>query len=277
MSALASPTAPAPEEPLHRLTIAGWLRFAGRTAAMVLLLVICVTLDSLGRLLGGGRGWPRRFMTGVVWLSGVRITVSGKRESGRELILANHVSWIDIPVIGSVTGCAFVAHDGLTAIPLLHWICRRNDTVFVARHDRTSVGGQIDQVRLALDDTGALALFPEGTTSDGTGLLPFKSSLLSAIEPVPQGVVVQPALLDYGTEAADLAWVGEEHGAVNFRRILSRRTPVCVTLCFLPVLRGPELANRKSMAAAAQTAIGDELTRRRAMPPPGSSPQRVTL
>ena len=264
MSALASPATPAPGEPLARPSLAGWLRFLVRTAAMALLLIICVALDSLWRLFGGPRTWPRRFMAGVCWLAGVRTTVTGQRASGSELILANHVSWIDIPVIGSVTGCAFVAHDGLTAIPLLHWICRRNDTVFVARHNRTSVSSQIDQVRLALADTGALALFPEGTTSDGTRLLPFKSSLLSAIEPVPEGVVVQPALLDYGAEAADLAWIGVEHGAINFRRILSRRQPVCITLCFLPALSGPELASRKTMAAAAQTAMGEELARRRA-------------
>jgi 1-acyl-sn-glycerol-3-phosphate acyltransferase len=112
-----------------------------------------------------------------------------------------------------------------------------------------------EQVRTAIRDTGALAIFPEGTTSDGTGLLPFKSSLLSALEPVPQGVAVQPVLLDYGAEAAAIAWIGEEHGLDNFLRILARRRPVEVCVRFLPVLTGEALANRKTMAAAAREAM----------------------
>ena len=104
-------------------------------------------------------------------------------------------------------------------------------------------------------DTHALAIFPEGTTSDGTGLLPFKSSLLSAFEPLPAGIAVQPVLLDYGSEAAQIAWIGEEHGLDNFLRIVARRRPLEVTVAFLPPLAGDQLANRKTMAQAAREAI----------------------
>jgi 1-acyl-sn-glycerol-3-phosphate acyltransferase len=104
-------------------------------------------------------------------------------------------------------------------------------------------------------DAGALAIFPEGTTSDGTGLLAFKSSLLSALDPPPPGVAVQPVLLDYGAEAADIAWVGAEPGLANFLRILSRRSKVELTVHFLEPLTGEALANRKTMAAAARAEI----------------------
>lgn len=53
-----------------------------------------------------------------------------------------------------------------------------------------------------------------------------RSSLLSALDPVPDGVAVQPVLLDYGSEAADIAWIGEEHGLDNFKRILTRARPL---------------------------------------------------
>ena len=134
-----------------------------------------------------------------------------------------------------------------------------NATVFVARHDRASVAEQVGHVRIALLDTGTLAIFPEGTTSDGTGLLPFKSSLLSALEPLPEGIAVQPVLLDYGPEAARIAWVGEEHGLDNFLRLLARRRPIDLTVHFLPVLAGAALANRKTIAAAAREAMLREL------------------
>ena len=107
----------------------------------------------------------------------------------------------------------------------------------------------------AIRDTGALTIFPEGTTSDGMGLLPFKSSLLSALDPVPQGIVVQPLWLDYGPEVAGIAWVGQEHGLTNFMRILARKAPVRLDVHFLPPLEGEMLANRKTIAAAAREAI----------------------
>ncbi|MFN9377449.1 MAG: lysophospholipid acyltransferase family protein, partial [Novosphingobium sp.] len=170
-------------------------------------------------------------------------------------LLANHVSWLDIPALAATTGSAFVGHDGLASMPLLKWLCKMNDTVFVARHDRKSVAAQVAAVRTAIRDTGALTIFPEGTTSDGTGLLPFKSSLLSALEPLPGGIAVQPVLLHFGPEVADIAWVGEEHGVDNFLRLLARRRPIELTVHFLPVLTGAELASRKTIAQAAREAM----------------------
>lgn len=246
------------------LGAAGWLRIGTRLAAIAAVLIACIPMYYLWRLLGrGANPWPRAFLASVARLSGVRIRVEGDRLPGGVFLLANHVSWIDIPAIAAVTGSAFIGHDGLATMPLLRWLCRMNDTVFVARHDRGSVARQVEDVRAALRDTGALAIFPEGTTSDGTGLLAFKSSLLSAIDPLPPGMAVQPLVLDFGPQAASLAWVGEEHGLHNFLRILARRRPVFLRMAFLPPLEGDALANRKTMAAAARAAMLEELQRGR--------------
>jgi len=237
------------------LSLLGWVRVAVRLALMLALLLACVPLYYLFRLLHLANPWPRLFLAGVARIAGVRITYRGAKAPGGVFLLSNHVSWIDIPALAAASGSAFVGHDGLAAMPLLKTLCEMNDTVFIARHDRASVAHQVAAVRTALSDTGALAIFPEGTTSDGTGLLPFKSSLLSAIEPLPAGIAVQPVLLDYGPEAAGIAWVGEEHGLDNFLRILARRRPVELTLHFLPALAGEALANRKTIAQAAREAI----------------------
>ncbi len=183
------------------------------------------------------------------------MTVKGALDGKGAFLLANHVSWLDIPVIAGTTGTAFVAHSGLAEHRLLKWLCAMNDTVFVARHDRRSVHTQVEQVRAALSDTGALTVFPEGTTSDGTSLLPFKSSLLSALDPLPAGIVIQPVWLDYGADVAGMAWVGQETGLDNFLKILARRQPLLVTVHFLPPLNADETANRKSMAIAARNRI----------------------
>ena len=168
----------------------GWLRITFRITCMAALLAIGVPLYYLARLITRHNPVPRLFLGAIAWIAGVQIRSEGERVRRGAFLLANHVSWIDIPAISAVTGSAFVGHDGLAAMPLLKWLCAMNDTVFVARHDRTSVAEQVERVRTALSDTGALTIFPEGTTSDGTGLLVFKSSLISALEPLPAGIAL---------------------------------------------------------------------------------------
>lgn len=232
---------------------------------MVLLLLGCILFFYLWRLANflrltairspGANPWPRIFLGSLAWVAGVRISVIGERRRSGVLLIANHVSWIDIPALAKTTGTAFVAHDGLAGIPALRWLCELNRTVFIARHDRGSVGRQVEQLRSAIGEAGALTIFPEGTTSDGTGLLPIKSSLLSAIHPMPEGIAVQPVYLDYGREAPAIAWVGDEHGVDNFLRILARARPIRLTLHFLPPLEGESLKDRKTIAAAAREAL----------------------
>lgn len=243
------------------LSLRDWLRVSLRMLAMVTLLAMAIPLFYMFRWRGGINPCPRIFLGGVAFIAGVQVVTSGVRPTGQTLLIANHVSWIDISALSWITGCSFVGHDGLAEMPLLKWLCKMNNTVFVARHERTNLPEQVAAVRAAMAKTHALTIFPEGTTSDGTGVLPFKSSLLSAFEPLPAGVTVQPAALNYGANAADVAWVGEEHGLDNFLRTLARRERLIVTAEFLPALAGDQLADRKAMAAAAQQAIARALMR----------------
>ena len=224
---------------------------------MVLLLAVCVPLHYLWRLLGMDRMWPRVFLAGIGMVAGVHLRRRGKRAPGA-LLLSNHVSWLDIPVLSHAANSAFVAHDGLAGFAFLKWLCELNETVFVARHSRGSVAQQTEDIRAALDHGGTLTLFPEGTTADGSHLLPFKSSLLGALEPLPEGAVIQPVALEY-EDVGDMAWVGDEPGLDNFKRILARLRPVRVNVHFLPPLAGDDLSNRKAMTAAAQDAVSATL------------------
>lgn len=245
--------------PAPRIHPLGWALIGFRLLLMVIVLVLCTPLHLLWRAAGAGRWWPRVFLAAIGMIAGLHLRVEGRPAPGA-LLLANHVSWLDIPALAHATGSAFVAHDGLAAYPFLKWLCEMNDTVFIARHDRASIAAQVQQVRAAMAQRGFLTLFPEGTTSDGTSLLPFKSSLLSALDPLPAGVAVQPVLLAY-EDAERIAWVGEEHGLDNFKRILARLRPIQLTLVFLPPLAGASLADRKTISAAARTAIAGALGR----------------
>lgn len=249
-----------------QVTALGTMRIAGRVAVMAawfMLSVMCFYLWRFTRFAtpaGASNPWPPRFLGGIARIAGVRIRIVGQPAPGRLLLLANHVSWIDVPALAATTGAAFVAHDGLASVALLKWLCDMNDTIFVARHDRTSIGAQIDAVRTALAGKSAITIFPEGTTSDGTALLPFKSALLAALDPLPPQITVQPAWLDYGPRPATIAWVGQEAGIGNFKRILARADPLELTVHFLAPLSAAQLANRKVMATAAHQAITRAMT-----------------
>lgn len=236
-----------------------WPLIAARLALMLAALLVCVPLHYIFAPFLARNPAPRWFLRTIATISGARLHVAGHRPAGKAFFLANHVSWLDIPVIAGATGSAFIAHDGLAGIGFLRWLCDLNDTVFVARHDRRSVAAQIEQVRVALRETGALTIFPEGTTSDGTTLLPFKSSLLSALEADADHIPVQPVWIDYGECMREIAWVGQEPGLSNMQRILARWRPIDVTLTFLPPLSESERLDRKAISLAAREAIGSAM------------------
>lgn len=233
----------------------GWLLVTARVVALLVLVLVCVTFYYIVAPFTASNPVPRLFLRLVALTAGVRLRWTGMRPAPRTFFLANHVSWLDIPALAGLTGCAFVAHDGLASVGPLRWLCSLNDTVFIARHDRRSVATQIEQVREALRETGALTIFPEGTTADGTRLLPFKSSLLSAIDTANDHVAVQPVWLDYGSRASDLAWVDDEPGLANALRILARWRPIALTIHFLDPLEGEARADRKAMARTARERI----------------------
>ncbi|MBB4859600.1 1-acyl-sn-glycerol-3-phosphate acyltransferase [Novosphingobium chloroacetimidivorans] len=246
-----------------RIGVAGGLRLAARGLALVGWLALCLTLYGLRAPLPGRNRVPRLFLGGTLRIVGARSRFVGEQAPSPCFLVANHASWIDILALAGATGTAFVAHDGLAGNPGLRFLCRLNRTVFIARGERGTVGAQVEQVQEGLRESGVLTLFPEGTTDDGVTLLPFKSSLLAAVDGGDERVAIQPVWIDYGPQARDIAWYGEESGLANFTRILARRCPVDVTLHLLSPL-GPEARrDRKTIAAAARDAIEDSALRTR--------------
>ena len=213
--------------------------------------LVLVPLHVLAKLAGLRELVPPVFLGTMARIAGVRVRTEGIPRPGA-LFLANHESWLDVLALAGASRAIFVAHSGLTVHGGLKWLCDQNDTVFITREQRGSVAGQVAQVRAALGDR-PVTIFPEGTTNDGTALLPFRSSLLAAVEPLAGQVPIQPVALDYA-DAPEIAWFDGEPGMANVRKILSRRRTE-LTIRFLEPLAGPALANRKTMTAAAQQAI----------------------
>ena len=231
------------------------LRVVARIAAMAAALLLAMPLHGLWRLFRLPSPWPRLFLGSIGRIAGARATIVGTPLRRDAFFVANHQSWLDIPVLAGVTGTAFIAKGELAGVPLIGWLCRLNHTIFVDRGNRSAIATQIAEVKAALDSGWSVAIFPEGTTGDGTALLPFKAPLLSALDPAPPRVRVQPVWIDYGPTAAEIAWIGAETGLANVRRVLAGADDLPVTLHFLEPFDPAVIGNRKAVAAEARRRI----------------------
>ena len=124
---------------------------------------------------------------------GVRVRRIGRPITARPVLFAsNHVSYLDIEVLGSLIPGSFIAKDEVAGWPLFGWLARLQRSVFIDRQVR-STREQRDSIAGRLAANEALILFPEGTSSDGNRVLPFKSALFSVADHAASGgVIVQP-------------------------------------------------------------------------------------
>ena len=231
----------------------GWLRASLRLIALAAWMLVCVPLHLLTRMTRQRSNWPRRFLRGVGWILGARVRVTGAPLAPGTLALANHVSWLDIIILAGASGTAFVSKAEIKMVPLVGWLADQNHTVYVERADRRGVRGQVAAVERALGRPFPITVFPEGTTSDGTGMLPFRTTLIAAA-----GETVRPIAIDYGEAAPAIAWK-DEPALDNVRMILRRRGPLDVRISLLAPL--PPGLDRKALARDARQAIAAHLAR----------------
>jgi 1-acyl-sn-glycerol-3-phosphate acyltransferase len=237
----------------------GGLRLAGRVVWIVLPALVLVPAHYLWRGLGLASPWPRPFLRIAARACGMRVRVTGTPLRHNVLYIANHLSWIDIPALGGVTGAVFVAQHRINEWPVFGWLARLNDTLFVTRTDRLGVATQIDALRAAFGRHPRLALFPEGTTTDGSHLLPFKAPLFAALDPPPPGLRIQPVVLDFDRAGRDLAWIGVETAPANAWRVFRRKGHFEVTLHFLDPFDPAAFAGRKAISAECRRQIATRL------------------
>jgi 1-acyl-sn-glycerol-3-phosphate acyltransferase len=222
-------------------------------------LFFCVPLHYLWKLFGARSIWPQLFLAYVSRCCGIRVRVEGMPLREKVLVVANHVSWLDILVLGGAAPVHFVARHDVEGWPAVGWAADLNDTIYVARDIRSTVKGQADSLRQALGEGRAVALFPEGTTEAGRELLPFRASLFASLFPVLEGVRVQPVAIDYGDSFDAVSWVGDEGYTLNARRILSRPGTMLVIVRFLAPIDPAEAGDRKVLAAWSRSAVAAAL------------------
>ena len=206
-------------------------------------------------------------------LMGIRVRVIGTavtHAAGRRVIyVSNHSSWVDIPVVGGVLEGCFVAKDDVAGWPVIRTVARLGRTVFVSR-TRTSTGKERDAMRSVLKAGDNLILFPEGTSSDGSRVLAFRSSFfalaaLGAGDALTDLPLIQPVSVVYdrldGLPAGRFcrpvfAWYGDMDIASHFLR-LAQRTGLRATVLLHPPLDPAAFADRKVLSQAVWRIVAD--------------------
>ena len=222
------------------------------------------------------RTLPRRYHRFVCQLFGVKIRVVGVPLKGGVLMAANHTGWLDIPILSSVAPVSFVAKSEVGSWPFFGTLARLKRTIFL-RREKTKAAEARDTIKKRLLEGDALVIFPEGTSSDGNRVLPFRSALLSAAEftlnkDTAQREVhapVQPVSVAYvglhgmpmGRETRPFfAWYGDMELVPHLWEAL-RTGPIDVTVEFHPPMTIDEAGGRKGLAARCEAVVRAGLIR----------------
>ncbi|WP_338845887.1 lysophospholipid acyltransferase family protein [Massilia sp. W12] len=179
--------------------------------------------------------------------------------NGGEMLISNHVSWLDIFVINSMSPCHFVAKSDIRDWPLVGWLCEKAGTIFIARGKRRDVRRIFQDMVARIEAGDRVAFFPEGTTSAQGQLLPFHANLFEAA--IDARVPLQPLALSYldaqGAPAPAIEFTGDTSFMDSMWLILAN-PGITARLQVLPLISTIH-ANRRDLARTSWRAVAGAL------------------
>jgi 1-acyl-sn-glycerol-3-phosphate acyltransferase len=186
----------------------------------------------------------------------IKVQTIGEYHHIGTLVASNHVSWLDIPVVGSVLPSYFLSKAEVKKIPILGWLAKHAGTLFIQRG-----GGQIEETRTLMEtylsNDHCLTFFPEATTGDGYSIRQFHPRLFAAA--IDSATAVMPVAIQYQLKRQENLEIGfgDESLVENLWRVLGRwRTDVKVYL--LPTIQTAGL-DRKTLADSCMNSVADAL------------------
>jgi 1-acyl-sn-glycerol-3-phosphate acyltransferase len=249
-----------------------WLLGLGRVIPYLLLTFIAMPVQAAALMVRSPLSLriPRVYHSWAARLLGLEVVVRGTPSTARPtLFVANHTSYFDIEVLGSVLEASFIAKADMKTWPLIGWLAKLQRSVFIDRKPGNVSNHASDVAnRLAAGDN--LVLFAEGTTSDGNRLLPFKSALFTVAEEAPpdRPLIIQPVSvvataldgMPLGRSLRPIyAWYGEEPMMTHLWQAVTLGQ-LTVTVEFLPTFVAQGLT-RKQLAAQCEAEVRAGLAR----------------
>ena len=262
--------------PPHPAMGAGaWSRVVGRGLPLAVLVFGCLAALLLVRLVERPLYGPRRPVTPYITqfvcrsafvLLGMGYRVEGEVMVGPGAVVANHSSWLDIFALNARKRIYFVSKAEVAKWPGIGWLARATGTVFIQR-DRRAASAQVAvfQDRLALGHK--LLFFPEGTSTDGQRVLPFKPTLFAAFfaPGLRETLSIQPVSVVYrgpkGADARFYGWWGDMEFGPHLLSTLAARRQGSVTMIYHAPVRVADFGDRKALASALETTVRDGLIR----------------
>ncbi|MEO7497839.1 MAG: lysophospholipid acyltransferase family protein [Massilia sp.] len=239
------------------------LQFIYRSIRVALHILLGLTICALrfpwidsGRRRAHIRRWSRRLLA----ICGVALEEAPLAPPlAHALIVANHVSWLDIFVINAIYPCRFVAKAEIRAWPVLGWLVAQAGTVFIARGNRRDLRHIFKGVVASLAEGERVAFFPEGTTASQGAMLAFHANLFEAA--IDAGVPVQPYAISYldaaGMPHPAVDFVGDMSFMQSIAAVLSARGLRARLSCLAPLDAAG--AHRRELARAAHDAVAAAL------------------
>ncbi len=174
--------------------------------------------------------WLRRFGTIV----NLHVIKEGELPERRAMLISNHISWLDIIVIGQYLPACFVAKSDISSWPVIGYLARQGGTVFIRRGDKQHIRATAEKMAWLLKQSGNIVAFPEGTTTQGDEVLHFHSSLFQPA--LLTKSAIQPVALQYQGAAKETApFVGDDAFVPHLIKMLAM-DKIEVQLNFLPVM-----------------------------------------
>jgi 1-acyl-sn-glycerol-3-phosphate acyltransferase len=211
----------------------------------------------------GRRAHIKAWSIRLVVLCGVRVRIEYHRDAKsapRALMVANHVSWLDIFVINSLYSTRFVAKSDIRNWPLIGWLCEKTGTIFISRGKLRDVRRIYQGLVTSLHAGEHVAFFPEGTTAAQGTLLPFHANLFEAA--IEAGVPVQPYAVRYLDSSGRLHPAADFVGDMTFVQSIVtvlKSGGMTAELTVLPIIETSEASHRRELADAARRKIASVL------------------
>ena len=256
------------------LTPRDWLRVVRRAVPLIMLvfggLAILLLMRVIERPIFGMRRPLTPYLTQIVCrlsfvLLGIRYTRKGAPLAGPGAVVANHASWLDIFALNAAKRIYFVAKSEVALWPGIGWLARATGTVFIKR-SRSALTDQIATFHERLSAGHRLLFFPEGTSTDGLQVLPFKPALFEAFfhPQIGEGLFLQAVTVNYtapqGADPRFYGWWGDMDFAPHLLHTLAAKRQGSVQVIYHAPVARKDFADRKALAKHLEDQVRSGLT-----------------
>lgn len=247
-----------------------------KMSAFVVWCLILVPPQALLLLIHRGKGaymLPSIWQRGICLIFNIKVRRTGAPHTASQAIyVGNHLSYLDIPALGSLLKASFVAKNDVASWPVFGFLSRMQQTAFISRSAKDAAEEKNALGRM-MEEGKSLIIFPEGTSTDGRSVLPFKSSLFAmALKNANADLLVQPFTLSLDTVEGRPPSTQDERDLYAWHRDMTTELPAhlwsfalskgaCVTLHFHPPVRACDYQDRKILAKTCHDAVSGGLQR----------------